>query len=78
MPLASGDVVYEKLQGGRLEVKVTTTPSSRVTKPTRSRRRQWPTTTWTFSALLRKQLAEAELDLLREMVKSFAEALLGA
>ena len=27
---------------------------------------------------LRKQLAEAEPDLLREMVKSFAEALMGA
>ncbi len=29
-------------------------------------------------AWLRKQLAEAEPDLLREMVKSFAEALMGA
>ena len=38
----------------------------------------WPTTTWTFSAWLRKQLAEAEPDLLGEMVRTFAEALMGA
>ena len=62
---------YEQLSGGRLEEEVATAPSWRVAKPKGSRRRQWPTTTWAFSAPLGKQLAEAEPDLLREMVKTF-------
>ena len=75
--LASTDVVYEELQSGRLEEEVTTAPSSRVTKP-RDEEETVAENNMDLLGWLRKQLAEAEPDLLREMVRSFAEALMGA
>jgi len=44
--LVSQGVAYEQMQGGRLEEEVTTAPSSRVAKPVRSRRTQWPRATY--------------------------------
>ena len=71
--LASTDVVYEQIQSGRLEEEVTTAPSSRVAKP-RIEEETVAKDNMDLLGWLRKQLAEAEPDLLREMVRTSPRA----
>ena len=74
--LASQGVVYEEFQSGRLEegdhCSILEGDEAQDEEETVAKDNM------DLLGWLRKQLAEAELDLLREMVRTFAESLMGA